>query len=312
MWNRKELKSKAKQVVKRNYWTAILVCFIIALLTGEFGTSIIGIWQEGDSIDPNFIENTQKMISENIDLSQIAPIDKISFIAEERFQKTLTEVQAKLIQALDANLNNVTKSQKFIFRIVDAIQSFDINKDKLGVTLIITAIISYAFTVFIADPLIVGGRKYFLKARESKEAKVSILIEVFKNGNWFNTVQIMFLRNIYNALWYLTIIGGVIKTYEYRMIPYIIAEHPKIKRKEAFKLSKQMMKGNKWRTFVLDLSFFGWNLLSVLTFGLLSLLYVNPYNSATFAELYSYLREKAIENKCEYYEKLDSNESDVE
>ena len=122
----------------------------------------------------------------------------------------------------------------------------------------------------------------------------------------------MFLRNIYNALWYLTIIGGVIKTYEYRMIPYIIAEHPKIKRKEAFKLSKQMMKGNKWRTFVLDLSFFGWNLLSVLTFGLLSLLYVNPYNSATFAELYSYLREKAIENKCEYYEKLDSNESDVE
>ena len=55
----------------------------------------------------------------------------------------------------------------------------------------------------------------------------------------------------------------MIKTYEYRMIPYILAENPRIKRKEAFKLSKQMMKGNKWRTFVVDLSFVGWNILSV-------------------------------------------------
>lgn len=305
MWNRKELKLKAKQVIKKNYWTAILVCFIIALLTGEFGTSIIGIWQDGDSIDPKFIEHTQKLISENINFSQIAPTDKISFLAEEEFQKTLTDVQIKLIQALDANLNNVTKSQKFIFKIIDAVQSFAINKEKLGITLIITAIISYAFTVFIADPLIVGGKKYFLEARKEKEAKASILIEIFKKGKWLNIVQIMFLRNIYNALWYLTIIGGVIKTYEYRMIPYIIADNPQIKRKEAFLLSKQMMKKNKWKTFVLDLSFFGWNLLSVLTFGILSILYVNPYNSATFTELYTYLKNEAIKNKYKYYEKLE-------
>jgi uncharacterized membrane protein len=114
----------------------------------------------------------------------------------------------------------------------------------------------------------------------------------------------MFLRNIYNALWYFTIIGGVIKTYEYRMIPYILAENPKIKRKEAFELSKQMMKGNKWNTFVLDMSFFGWNFLSVLTFGVLSILYVNPYSAATIAELYIILREQAIKEQYKYYEAL--------
>ena len=38
MWERKDLKSRAKKVVKKNYWTAIVVCFLIALLTGEFGT----------------------------------------------------------------------------------------------------------------------------------------------------------------------------------------------------------------------------------------------------------------------------------
>ena len=55
MWTRKELKQKAKEVVKKNYWTAIIICFLIALLTGEFGTSIVGIWQSGDSMDPNYI-----------------------------------------------------------------------------------------------------------------------------------------------------------------------------------------------------------------------------------------------------------------
>ena len=110
---------------------------------------------------------------------------------------------------------------------------------------------------------------------------------------------IMFLRNIYNALWYLTIIGGVIKTYEYRMIPYILAENPNIKRKEAFAMSKQMMKGNKWKAFVLDLSFFGWNFLSVLTFGLLSILYVNPYNAATNTELYAVLKSCNLGEKVE-------------
>ena len=43
MWSRKELKDKAKKVVQKNYWTAIVVCFLIALFTGEFGTSITGV-----------------------------------------------------------------------------------------------------------------------------------------------------------------------------------------------------------------------------------------------------------------------------
>lgn len=306
MWNRKELKTKAKKVVSRNYWTAILVCFIIAFLTGEFGTSIIGIWQENDSIDPNFITNSVIVDKEKEQIQSKEKSDKIEKIVEEKFQKTLSDFQINVLEALDANLNNITKSQKFIFKIIDAVQSFNLNKEKLGIALILMAIFSYAFTIFIADPLIVGGRKYFLKARKDRDTKAGTIGEVFKKGSWMNITQIMFLRNIYNALWYLTIVGGVIKTYEYRMIPYIIAENPQIKRKQAFKLSKQMMKGNKWKTFALDLSFFGWHFISVLTFGIVGILYTNPYTSATFAELYIKLKRKAIKDKYEYYEELKS------
>lgn len=92
------------------------------------------------------------------------------------------------------------------------------------------------------------------------------------------------------------------------MIPYILAENPKIQRKKAFKLSKEMMKGNKWKTFILDLSFLGWELLSIFTFGLLNIFYINPYKVATAVELYEVLKKQIISQKSEYYEELNSLE----
>ncbi len=291
MWERKELKSKAKKVVYKNYWTAIVVCFLIALFTGEFGTSTVGIWQTEDSMDPNFVIHQVEEKTNSTELE----ID--SFFTERNIKQTLNETQIKIMEAIEANLNSATKSQKYIFKIWDGITSFNNNYPILGIILYIVAILSFAFTVFVADPLIVGGKRYFLKAREGNNTKVGVIGEIFQKKHWLNVAITMFLRNIYNALWYLTIIGGIIKTYEYRMIPYILAENPTIKRKEAFILSKKMMKGNKWKTFILDMSFFGWNFLSVLTFGLLSILYVNPYNAATNAELYIKLKEGLEEIK---------------
>ncbi len=46
------------------------------------------------------------------------------------------------------------------------------------------------------------------------------------------------------------IIPGIVKSYEYKMIPYILAENPQISRKRAFEISKNMMDGEKWNAFV--------------------------------------------------------------
>ena len=71
-----------------------------------------------------------------------------------------------------------------------------------------------------------------------------------------------------------------------------VAEHPEMTRQEAFAESKQMMDGNKWDAFVLDLSFIGWTLLGVCTFGILLVFYVEPYIYLTRAELYHALKNK--------------------
>lgn len=54
------------------------------------------------------------------------------------------------------------------------------------------------------------------------------------------------------------------------------------------------MEGNKWNTFVYNLSFLGWYLLGACTFGILNLFYVNPYFYASDAELYLTLRARQI------------------
>ena len=146
-------------------------------------------------------------------------------------------------------------------------------------------VISGLISVFVFRPLMVGAQKLFLNCKEGK-AQYNDLAFGFKNS-YLKVVLTMFLKNLFIGLWSLLfVIPGIIKTYEYRMIPYLLADHPEMGRKEIFAKSKEMMKGNKWNAFVLDLSFIGWHLLSAITFGILQIFYVGPYVYLTNAELY--------------------------
>ena len=98
-----------------------------------------------------------------------------------------------------------------------------------------------------------------------EEKTLDSLIFIYKSGQLKNTIFTMFMKGLFQFLWsLLLVIPGIIKAYEYRMIPYILSENPEISRQRAFEISKRMMMGNKWNTFVLDLSFLGWEILSAL------------------------------------------------
>ena len=76
------------------------------------------------------------------------------------------------------------------------------------------------------------------------------------------------------------------------MVTYLLAEYPDMTKDEAFRISKEMMTGQKMDAFVLDLSFFGWYLLTAVTCGIAGIFYVSPYVHATNAELYVTLRNQ--------------------
>ncbi len=145
--------------------------------------------------------------------------------------------------------------------------------------------------IFLANPIELGGSLFFKENVEQTPAPLDVLKAGFQNyGHTFVT---LFLRDLYIFLWLLLLfVPGVIKAYSYRMVPYILAENPDMPANEIITRSREMMDGNKWKAFVLDLSFIGWILLGVVTFGIVQVFWAGPFIHSTNAALYVKLREQ--------------------
>ena len=152
------------------------------------------------------------------------------------------------------------------------------------------AIIGFIISLFVGNAAEVGLCNYFIKNADSKPS--------FKDA--FSGFKVKYGRNIGTlllvgikiVLWsILFVIPGIIKTYEYAIIPYILADDAEISSKDAFKKANQMMKGNKWRLFKLEFSFIGWYILCFFTLGL-GTFFLMPYINAANAEFYLELKNK--------------------
>lgn len=163
-----------------------------------------------------------------------------------------------------------------------------------GIATVVILIVLVA-KVFVGNLLKMGGYRFFI-LNQTAQPGIGTLIDGFRSGHYVNIVLTMFLRDLFTALWsLLLVVPGIVKHYEYLMVPYIIAENPAMDYKEAFQISKQMMDGEKMEAFIMDLSFLGWYLLSAVTCGLLAIFYVNPYVQASFAEMYTFNKQKAYQ-----------------
>jgi uncharacterized membrane protein len=160
----------------------------------------------------------------------------------------------------------------------------------------IVIMISIILSVFVFNVIEVGGCSFFVRNIEENNASIKTLLDYFDNENYMNIVKVQFVKDIKIFLWTLLfIIPGIIKTYEYYMVPYILEKNPELDYQEVLSLSKEMMNGNKFDTFVLELSFIGWNILSALTLGILGYLFVRPYFNSTCAQLYLELSKNNVE-----------------
>lgn len=264
MWTRKELKDRAKVALKKSYWKAVLVSVILMIVSGGVGAGSSYRSDANDftsSYDENML-NDDNSFDESI---------------RENQQEAINEVKEEVHE-----MKNMSNAMVAGF-VVGLLTVF-----------IIVFTVSMIVGVFIFNPLVVGARRFFVKEL-SEGAKVKEVAFAFDNS-YKNIIKIVFFKDLFIFLWsLLLIVPGIIKAYEYRMIPYLLAEYPDMDKNEAFIRSKELMKGQKWKTFVLDLSFFGWNLLSCFTLGILSVFYVLPYKNFTDAALYHTLTGKVCD-----------------
>ena len=133
-----------------------------------------------------------------------------------------------------------------------------------GIATVVILIVLVA-KVFVGNLLKMGGYRFFI-LNQTAQPGIGTLLDGFRSGHYVNIVLTMFLRDLFTTLWsLLLVVPGIVKHYEYLMVPYIIAENPAMDYKEAFQISKQMMDGEKMEAFIMDVSFLGLYLLSAVT-----------------------------------------------
>jgi len=144
---------------------------------------------------------------------------------------------------------------------------------------------TFAMSIFL-NLVTCGWQLYALRAsREEATGSLDTLFACFQQFWRFFSATL--LMGLFTFLWSLLfVIPGIIAAYSYSQTIYIMLDHPEMSAMEAIAASKQMMRGHKAEYFVLELSFFGWALLSGFTFGLL-LIWLEPYMQVTKANFYN-------------------------
>ncbi len=160
----------------------------------------------------------------------------------------------------------------------------------------IGSLIQTAVAIFLVYPLSIGLNLCYIKIYRQQLTGIDDMFSSLL-VNYLRKVGAMFLVGLFTFLWSLLfIIPGIIKALSYAMTPFILAEYPNVKARDAIKLSMRMTDGYKAELFVLYLSFIGWVLLSVFTCGFLLIFYVGPYMYATYAGFYVELRNRALQS----------------
>ena len=278
MWDRKELKAKGKAAFKANYWKCVLVALLLTVFAAGASTGV-----------SHTARSTLNENSYNISVTGQGSEVTVNDQTFENIGEAITAVgQAEGADAQAvADLAEVANA---IQNDPDAQKAMGVMLAALGGVILVIGIVGSLLHLLVFNPLEAGCRGFFTRNSEAPADVSEIKAGFHPYGR---TVGAMFLRDLFICLWSLLfVIPGLIKLYSYRMVPYILADDPTIGGMEAITLSRQMMNGHKWNTFVLDLSFIGWELLSIVTAGLVGLFYVKPYEAATGAELYQVLKNQ--------------------
>lgn len=194
-------------------------------------------------------------------------------------------------------------------------------KGKIGILFLITLIVAAISFIIAAIPYVgawillviapafsISLLRIYLMVAAGKMPEAKDAFSGF--DDIWSALKLTFFTGLFTYLWSLLfIIPGIIKSYEYSMSFYILAENKGKPALECIKESREMTKGHKMELFVLSLSFIGWSLLGYITFGI-AYIWVLPYMQTTLTNAYNSFKsnkttvsESAVETSQETTEK---------
>jgi len=143
------------------------------------------------------------------------------------------------------------------------------------------------FSTLLTPVLGIGVYLYCMAIRRGERAEYLVLFDGFSFAG--KIIVLYLLQMLFVFLWMmLFIFPGFVAAYRYRFAYLNLCANPSLSPTEALTLSKQQTRGYKMQLFQLDLSYFGWIVLSSLPVILLSSLVMDPdmFNSIAANPLY--------------------------
>ena len=310
---RKELKRQARRSLKRHYWFFVVLCLAASYLGSETSGSIGAVFTPSEEAAVQ--EVSTGVVPEKPEMSTVIAEAVMGEKEESRAASRELEKQAEDSDSENAVLGrsrgvlaaavNQIESGAMIATALMAVRSV-VRSTEATLVLFIIASFLFAFLwwFFFTNTFTVIVSRIFLEGRTYEKVSPQRLLFLLRVKRWVKVSCTMFIASLYQILWGLTIVGGIVKHYSYFLVPYIAAENPDVPPRQAVTLSRRMMKGHKWECFLLEISYFGWIMLGGLTLGLSEIFYSSPYRTAAFAEFYVRLREHYKEEEKEGQELL--------
>ena len=299
---RRECKSAAKRSVRSHYFVFVLMCLFAAFIGAEFILSDNFISSRSDVMDivardyEDTIIETEHRAASMTGASVLS--DKIRGATElvEFEDEETNEVFSRSSGTINHIINAFTNGT-----IVDTISSVVLNivgsKSVADTVMIgVSSVIAVAFWMFVQLVYTSVIRRVALEARIYKKVSINRFLFFMRTKSWLNAALTLTVYSVISYLALATIVAYPVVFYGLCMVPYILAENPKIKPFEAIRLSWRMTRGNKWNMFVNSFTLFGWNVLGVITAGITNIFFTNPYKIAIYSEFYARLRADAIAN----------------
>ena len=266
MFDRKQLKLTARGALSRAHWWVVLIVLLTFMMGGSIGSGLQG------------------------------GISSFTFSSDELSEFKAVATPGETWETPEQIVTGLTKMAQQGWNAFLARPLFWIS---LGLA---TMLSSLAFVLLVGSLITVGAHRWLARYWLGETPSVGSLFDPWHTA-YRRTVAVMALRFLHVFLWGLLIVPGVIKSYAYSMVPYLIGEYPELTPKEALRISNTLTQGHKMDLFLLDLSFFGWLLLSAMTGGIVGVLYVYPYMGVTHAGVYQQLKIEAIHSGKLTFEK---------
>ena len=269
MFNRKSYKSIAKKQLKGRWTLPVLATLITFILT-----SLISAPENLKEIQENIVEeeNSSRIFLEySLPFAPSFP-DFNNFLSAESF----------------TDFSKTLSAQKTFYK------SITISGGKNIGSFFPLDLLKFVLTYFVSGVLLMALTYLFVVYSHTREKQP---FSVFLKGFTFYLDGFLGLlwHDLWTFLWgLLFIIPGIVKSYSYSMMFYILAEHPGIGVTKAMRMSKVMTRGSKGDLFIMDLSFIPWFILGLLSCGI-AFLWIKPYYRMAKTNAYHALKSMSIQ-----------------